>query len=63
MSTAYPTRASFVPAPKWHNLAEEVLDDPDGYYEKVEKRTAQRQRVISERASRNRRFVWPWNKK
>jgi hypothetical protein len=50
---------SFVPARKWHNLAEEVLDDADGYYQKVEKRAADR---LTENAAKTQRFSWPWKK-
>jgi hypothetical protein len=59
MSTAYPARSSFVTARKWHNLAEEVLDDADGYYRKVEKQAAAR---IAENAAKTGRFTWPWKK-
>lgn len=59
MSTAYPARSSFVPARKWHNLAEDVLDDADGYYQNVEKRAADR---ISENLAKRDRFTWPWKK-
>lgn len=59
MSTAYPARSSFVTARKWHNLAEEVLDDADGYYQKVEKRAADR---VSEELAKRDRFDWPWKK-
>jgi hypothetical protein len=62
MSAIYPASASSVPARKWHNLAEEVLKDPDGFYSKVEKEAAERHTVTSE-APKTSGFVWPWKKR
>lgn len=32
-SATYNPRISYIPARKWHDLAEEVLANPDAYYE------------------------------
>lgn len=37
----YNAGISYVPARKWNDRAEELLKDPDAYYQRSEQRTAQ----------------------
>lgn len=57
-SAAHTPRISYVPAKKWHDLAEEVLENPDAYYEAA-------QAQLEKKIEKNRRgwIASIWSKK
>jgi hypothetical protein len=58
-SAAHNPHISYIPARKWRDLAEEVLDNPDAYYEAAQ---AQLEKKIENR-SRGGWIATFWGKK